>query len=302
MKIHINRPYSFCLKGQRENQEDARYPDTDRLDMSQQIFVVCDGVGGSEKGEMASLTVCKAFHHALSGTDFLDTELTKDMFRQALDEAYDALDRAAGKDNADMATTMTLVCLHKGGCTMAHIGDSRIYHIRPEEGIMYKSDDHSLVNSMVRSGLLTPEEAINHPQSNVITRYMGPTEDDQTRCMATVTVTTDLQDGDYLIMCTDGVLHCLTDDDLIKICSSEANDSEKAELMARRCVDSTDNSTAMLIPIARVEKETDDEYNSTADYSTTRKITHGMQTTAEIESIQKKSKKGIISYLKRLIR
>ena len=102
-----------------------------------------------------------------------------------------------------MGTTMTFVCFHQGGCMMAHIGDSRIYQVRPGQGIVYRSEDHSLVNSMVRAGVISPEQSIDHPQSNVITRCMEPKDPDRDRCMATVVSTTDVRRGDYFLLCTD---------------------------------------------------------------------------------------------------
>lgn len=302
MKIDIGQPYSFMQLGQRSNQEDARYPDSDILGEGQRFFLVCDGVGGNEGGEIASNTVCRTFGKILSRTDFASSELTNDLFSSALDAAYTALDAVAGKKNKDMATTMAFVCLHSGGCTIAHIGDSRIYHIRPGFGILYRSDDHSLVNSMVHSGMITPEEAINHPQNNVITRNMGPTSEDENRCMATKINTTDISAGDYLFICTDGVLHCLTDEDIVDICNKSVDDHEKILEMAERCSVSSDNNTAMLIPITAVYGKSDETYCETQG-KTTRILADETMTTKEIASIRKKYKQGkILRYLKKLLK
>ena len=69
MEIKLAQAYSFCQLGQRKNQEDARWPNTDIIDEKQRFFVVCDGVGGSEKGEVASSTVCHSIQEALSHVD-----------------------------------------------------------------------------------------------------------------------------------------------------------------------------------------------------------------------------------------
>lgn len=257
MKISTAAGYSFHQIGKRDNQEDSRYPDTDKSQPGQNFFVVCDGVGGSEKGELASSIVASRFGKRLSKMNF-NEEFTNDHMLHVLDDAYMALDDAADDTNRDMGTTLTFLCFHAKGCVMAHIGDSRIYHIRPHEGILYRSDDHSLVNQMVHAGQLTPEEAIDHPHRNVITRCMGPTNDDQRRSMATVFRTINVKEGDYFMLCTDGVLSCISDEELIELLESDDTDEKKVEQLAKQCADSGDNNTAWVVRIFKVEL-TDDE-------------------------------------------
>jgi len=266
MKVTIGQPYSFHQLGKRDNQEDARFPDEDRPINPSPFYIVCDGVGGCEKGEVASNTVCKAFANALSNTDW-NENFTNDDFKFALNKSYDSLNDMASKDNTDMATTLTFVCFHAGGCLVAHIGDSRIYHIRPNAGILYRSEDHSLVNALVHSGNLTPEQAVNHPQSNVITRYIGVTKDGQERSNATVMRITDIQDGDYFFLCSDGVLESVVDSTLLDILAMPMTDEEKIDNIARLCQDSHDNNTAYLIPVASVEKDDEDEAEVVSEQS-----------------------------------
>ena len=170
MKIHLSQPCSFHQLGQRKNQEDARFPDMDRPSMDRApFFVVCDGVGGQDKGERASRTVCDAFGEQMKGFDLAQGFGEKD-FSTVFSKVYDVFSRVASSECETMATTLTFVCFHKNGYMAAHCGDSRIYHIRPGQGIVYKSEDHSLVQQMVRNGIIRPEEAESHPQSNIITR------------------------------------------------------------------------------------------------------------------------------------
>lgn len=254
MKIYLNQPYSFCQLGKRGNQEDARYPDMDKPDKLQAFYVVCDGVGGCDNGEMASRTVCDAFGKCLKHTDWTQTFDIAD-FGKALDDAYSALYKVTGKHSKDMATTLTFICFHREGALVAHIGDSRIYHVRPGVGILYRSDDHSLVNALVHSGNLTPDEAENHPQSNYITRCMGWVKEDEERAQATVLQIADIEAGDYFILCTDGVLHNTTDDMLVGIVSEDVSDEEKCVKLATMCEDSSDNNTAYILPVREVNKE-----------------------------------------------
>ena len=288
MYIQLHHAYSFCQRGRRDYQEDGRYPDCNEAPQSQRFFVVCDGVGGSEKGEVASKTVCEAMGKAMSGINY-DVDFTNDDFLHVLDAAYNALDKAVNDDNRDMGTTMTFICFHSGGCTMAHIGDSRIYQIRPSVGILYRSDDHSLVNSLVHNGMVSPDEAEHHPQRNVITRYMESVESDQNRCMATVMRTTDVQAGDYFLLCTDGVLHQVTDDEIVNLLISNITDKDIVRTLAEKSQDSEDNNTAWLVSIASVisDDETDEE-PLTEDTSSTKRLLLKTRQLDEIESVQPK--------------
>ena len=267
-----DRSYSFCQLGRRANQEDARYPDTDTVDGDARVFIVCDGVGGMADGEVASRTVAQALGEYVSRTD-LTQPFTRDDMARALAQAYRALDRAAG--GRDMATTLTFVCLHGGGLMAAHIGDSRIYHIRPGVGIRYRSNDHSLVNDLVRTGNLTPEQAAHDPRGNYITRCMQSGQTASGQAAATVMQTTDLHDGDYLFLCTDGVLHKLSEETLLAILepgddSPYPTDQARMQAIADLCADSSDNNTAYLIPIRLTDTgdpaldPTDDEDDDTS--------------------------------------
>ena len=231
MEIRLNQPYSFTQLGQRGNQEDARYPDSDEPKGAKPFFVVCDGVGGSNKGEVASRTVCDAFGQALSNTDW-SKEFTIRDFEKALDFAFSALEEKTTPENKGMATTLTFVAFHKGGCFIAHIGDSRVYYVRPGEGIVYKTEDHSLVNALVRAGVITQEEAATHPDRNVITRSVCVPEGDQERSTATTVNISDVREGDYVFLCSDGVLKKLTDGRLVDILSASASDKDKRDAIA----------------------------------------------------------------------
>lgn len=288
MKIRLGQTYSFHQMGLRNYQEDSRYPDDDKPDLGQRFFLVCDGVGGCDKGEVASQTVCEAFGKALENTDF-DSGFSNEDFSRVLDSAYNALDTKADENNKEMATTLTFICFHQGGCTMAHIGDSRIYQIRPSAGIVYRSEDHSMVNSMVHNGILTPEQAINHPQGNVITRYMEPVSPDGNRCLATVFSTKTIATGDYFFLCSDGVIKNLSDHDLFEILSSNENTQTKMTKIAEKSRNSEDNNTAFLIPVEEVISDLMPSFEGTdmsEDNSRTTKKIKVLQNMEEIESVQ----------------
>lgn len=283
MKILLGQPYSFCQTGRRGNQEDARYPNED-VPMEQPCYyVVCDGVGGEEAGEIASSTVCEAMGSYMS-QHFDASSFTVEDFSNALDFAYSALYKKGKKYTSEMATTLTFACFHENGVLAAHIGDSRIYQIRPEVGIMYRSDDHSLVNAMVHSGNMTPEEAISNPQSNIITRCMECVSHKEGRAMATVININDIEPGDYFFLCTDGVMDKLNDEDIVSILRENIEDEKKCQVFAERCSDSSDNNTAFLIPIEDVIKNNNDDFveDKSVSVSSDTKVLSGFNGTTDV--------------------
>ena len=182
MKIDVFPPLSIHEIGQRDNQEDSIAQWDNRL------FVLCDGMGGHEKGEIASQTVCQAIVSWFEEHINPDDLFTDDLLKEAIEYAYTELDKYADNSNPrQMGTTLTLLYIHKQGVTAAHMGDSRIYHIRPfsapklgearrglNEGILYQSRDHSLVFDLFQAGEITYEEMQNYPQKNIVTRAMTP--------------------------------------------------------------------------------------------------------------------------------
>lgn len=257
MKIELLQPYSFCQIGKRSNQEDARFPDTDMPSPDAPCFVVCDGVGGQDKGEVASRTVCNAFGEYMCQLDRTGV-FTVDDFGKALSFVYAKLLGEMKGKSREMATTMTFLCFHGEGVLAAHMGDSRIYHIRPQVGILYRSNDHSLVNAWVHSGNITPEAGICHPNSNYITRFLGYVENAELPT-ADVIQLGDIESGDYFFLCTDGVIQMLNEEKLQEILAKKESDEYKMKLIADICRESSDNNTACLIPVLQAVSIDDKE-------------------------------------------
>ena len=148
MEIRIKKPLAFSEIGLKDNQEDSIYPLPGNMSESDRLFVLCDGMGGHENGEVASRTVCDAIGYYFENHMQLRKGMTvKDYFLSALDYAYNRLDEEDTGGERKMGTTMTCVYLHSSGVLVAHIGDSRIYQIRPSLydcksgclGIVYQS-------------------------------------------------------------------------------------------------------------------------------------------------------------------
>lgn len=262
MEIRINRPLAFSEIGRKDNQEDFTYPLIGNLSESDRLFVLCDGMGGHESGEVASQTVCEAIGSYFKHNERAEGISVKDYFSAALDYAYDCIDEKDTGGERKMGTTMTCVCFHSSGVLVAHIGDSRIYQIRPSLydsksgrlGIVYQSEDHSLVNDLLKIGEITPEEAENFPRKNVITRAIQPNQ--ERRAKADVYSFDDVKAGDYFFMCSDGVLEQLTNVRLAEILANAGfSDSEKISHIKVVCDGRTkDNYTCILIPVTEVQE------------------------------------------------
>lgn len=265
MKITIKQPLSFSEIGRKDNQEDFLWPLPNAVTVDDRVFLMCDGMGGHDNGELASKTAATALGKYLTSHPSPDGIVTKAMFEQALAYAYDELDKVDNGAVKKMGTTMTCLVLHRGGALVAHIGDSRVYHIRPSladehgrSGIIYQSADHSLVNDLLRSGEITEEEAADFPQKNVITRAMQPHL--ERRYKADILNIDDVQAGDYFFLCCDGVLEQLTNDTLGEILKNQTlDDNAKINAIKKVCDGKThDNYTCWLIPVLDVQKEETD--------------------------------------------
>lgn len=240
--------YAIHELGKRSNQEDSLYPPASEKAFHGRLFILCDGMGGHAAGEVASQAVCDAMSRYVETHPREDGLFEERDFRAALDAAYDALDRLDTGDEKKMGTTLTFACFHEGGCFTAHIGDSRIYHIRPSEGrILHVTRDHSLVNDLVELGEMTPEEARSSRQKNVITRAMQPNLEHPSQ--ADCVQLTDLKSGDYIYMCSDGMLEEMEDRELVNILSLPQPDARKVRILKEATKENRDNHSAWLIRI-----------------------------------------------------
>lgn len=256
MKFKI-KAYNLQELGQRTNQEDSLFPALGKSTSDDRLFVLCDGMGGHEKGEVASATVCETLSRVILSAWHSGEVLSDELFLQALSAAYDALDAKDNGEERKMGTTLTFLCLHSSGATVAHIGDSRIYQLRPASKnsparIVFRTQDHSLVNDLVKIGEITEEEAKHHPQKNVITRAMQPCQEH--RAKADIAHLTDILSGDYFYMCSDGMLEEASDENILNIITKpNATDEQKLEMLRNVTEENKDNHTAHLIHIDGVE-------------------------------------------------
>ena len=151
-----------------------------------------------------------------------------------------------------MGTTLAFLYLNNKHAFMAHIGDSRIYHLRKndkgEVSILYQSSDHSLVNELLKAEVITEEEVASHPKRNVITRAIQPHL--ERRCKADIHITSDVQAGDRFFLCSDGILESLSNRQLCHIISENTGDEAIIKTIYEQCnKHSRDNFSAWLVSV-----------------------------------------------------
>lgn len=244
MKIY--QPYSIHELGRRKNQEDSIFPVKGEATTDDRTFIVCDGMGGHDSGEVASSTVCDSFAAHMKECD--PETFDVDKFKAILVSVAETVKQVGV--NTNMGTTLTFLHLNDKGALVAHIGDSRVYHIRRGANgkmyIVHRTTDHSFVGELVLAGVITEEEARNHPKKNVITRAIQARDFSPAEFYVTSEVYTD----DYFFLCTDGVIESIEDYTLLEILSEDTTDEAKMEMIRETCLNSADNNSAYLVRIA----------------------------------------------------
>ena len=255
MKIRLSPPQIIFEIGKRQNQEDFIYASDPGK--GGRLFILCDGMGGHEKGEVASRIIAEETANFLNHHLPEDGLLSDELFEKAFEYACQHLDQQ-DNDNGGvrkMGTTFTCLCFHKGGCLAAHVGDSRIYHIR-QRRMLYKSKDHSLVVELYQSGEISFSEMSTSSQKNVITRAVMPGKDN--RVKTDIVHINDIQPGDYFYLCSDGMMEQMGDDELIDIIARDITDEEKKRLLIAAAAENRDNHSAILLKVDDVEREQGD--------------------------------------------
>jgi len=213
------------------------------------VFVVADGMGGHAAGEVASAIASDWISERLCRSCMtLDLSEVEDRFRTAFVEAGREILRQASENTArlGMGTTATVLLLRPEGLyVVGHIGDSRAYLVR--DGMITQiTRDHSWVQEQVDRGMITPEQAKNHPQSNIITRALGteayPTPD---------LYSGEMKEGDAFLLASDGLTDMLADEKLRLILNEEKDTTSCVNKLVREAnlAGGLDNITAL---VARV--------------------------------------------------
>ena len=248
MKISIEKPITFSLTGQRANNEDYVYP----VEEHSRLFIVCDGVGGWDQGEVASRLVAEAVAQYFEQNQ---TECPSEAYLgEALASAYAALTDYLRRNPllSRLGSTLALLYLTDTGAMVAHVGDSRIYQLRGSR-ILHKTRDHKYVHELVAEGIITQEQALNHPRRNMLSRSVGADSNRFLPCTdkAEINHLNEIEAGDYFFLCTDGVLEQVDDEVLSMIFTQSTTSEGIIGHVLERCRDLTrDNYSGCLVRIA----------------------------------------------------
>jgi serine/threonine protein phosphatase PrpC len=236
----------------RENNEDKfdfYEPDEEPLLAARgSVYMVCDGMGGHNAGQIASELAAKQFLHAyyhLGGT-------AQEAARHAILQAHHYIAEMASKipSRYGMGTTLTALILKQDEGILAHVGDSRCYRLR--EGVFEQlSRDHTLVARLVEQGILTPEQAKYHPQRNVIRQAVGVA--DPSEPLEPDIETFALQAGDLYLLCSDGLTDMVDDAEIEAILRDEPPTRAAWRLVDRALANGgRDNITVVLVQILQL--------------------------------------------------
>ncbi len=207
------------------------------------LFAIADGMGGAQAGEVASRLAAAVLNEG-SHVDLEGDGLGETRLAELIQEANRRVFQRSNEDAAasGMGTTMTVALVDGDAGTVAigHVGDSRAYRVRAG-ALEQLTEDHSLVNELLKSGRLSPEEALSHPQRSVITRAIG-TEPD----VDVDTFTVDAQPGDLFLLCSDGLTDMITDEEILGLVErsdgKQGRSERDLESAARRLVEAANRS------------------------------------------------------------
>ena len=233
----------------RQMNQDYVFATDEPLGSLPNLLVVADGMGGHKAGDFASKFTVETLKEELK---LSLNEGPKEVLMDAVQVVNHKLIQTAETDIKldGMGTTLVAATVIDHTLYFINVGDSRLYLINKD--IKQISRDHSLVEEMLRLGGISEEEAKNHPQKNVITRAMQPCQ--ERRAKVSIAHLTDIQEGDYFYMCSDGMLEQSTDDNILNIITKkDAKNEQKVEMLRNVTEDNKDNHTAHLIYINKVE-------------------------------------------------
>ena len=229
----------------RDHQEDAcgvfKPSDPALLARRGELFVVADGMGGHNAGEVASQLALNELQQAYYTDANPDIQASLAQALQTANAAIYQLSRADARQMG-MGTTAALAVVHNQDVFVSNVGDSRVYLIRGGQ-ITQITRDHSWVDEQVRAGVLTPEQARSHPQRNIITRALGTGP-----AVEPDFYTGNLQLGDVLVLCSDGLTGHVADQEILLIAGENP-----PNVAAQRLIDlanergGSDNITAIVV-------------------------------------------------------
>ncbi|MGG0944268.1 protein-serine/threonine phosphatase PrpC [Bacillus subtilis] len=223
------------------------------------LAVVADGMGGHLAGDVASKMAVKAMGEKWKEAETIPTapsDCEKWLIEQILSVNSKIYDHAQAHEECQgMGTTIVCALFTGKTVSVAHIGDSRCYLLQDDDFVQV-TEDHSLVNELVRTGEISREDAEHHPRKNVLTKALGT---DQSVSIDTRSF--DIEPGDKLLLCSDGLTNKVEGTELKDILQSDSAPQEKVNLLVDKANQNggEDNITAVLLELALQVEEGEDQ-------------------------------------------
>lgn len=207
------------------------------------LFAVADGMGGHNAGEIASKLAIEELKEKAAQLAEINT---KDVLRWMTETVEDANSKiyelsSRSSETMGMGTTLTALLIKGSKAVIGHIGDSRIYLWR-DGNLSLLSEDHSMVNELVRLGQLSKDKARNHPHRNILSRALGVEKDIAIDCFQL-----EVQKGDVFILCTDGFSNVIDDEELVAELLASENWEQSLKKLKKSVLDrgAPDNFTVV---------------------------------------------------------
>jgi protein phosphatase len=207
------------------------------------LFAIADGMGGAQAGEVASRLATAALKEA--GADGGGEKRISDLIQEANRRVYDR--SSSDPNTSGMGTTITVALVEEDHVAFGHVGDSRAYLIRDAQ-MEQLTEDHSLVNELLKTGRLSREEAETHPQRSVITRALGTDPD-----VDVDTFSVRAENGDLFLLCSDGLTDMVSEESILDVVESNRADIDgalRALVKAANRGGGQDNITVVAFEIA----------------------------------------------------
>jgi PPM family protein phosphatase len=227
----------------------VRQGNEDALLAEQGVFVVADGMGGHNAGEVASELAVTTMRAALRDS-VTSTEQLRELIQQANTTIYTAsLDDSTQRGMGTTLTALVMIPHVTDRVLVANVGDSRTYVLR--DGTLSRiTTDHSYVQELVNEGVITSDDARKHPQKNIVTRALGID-----RYVAVDVFSHDLRQGDRFLLCSDGLVDEVTDIDITEILQNNPQPTDAATALVAAANDAggRDNTTVIVVDVVSVD-------------------------------------------------
>ncbi len=228
----------------REKNQDYYYIPSSQDDL--QLFILADGMGGYNGGEVASKLATESLKKYIQN-NFENIEKGKEKILELIGNAMEYANMVVyekskeEKELEGMGTTLEVCLIYNNKVYLGHVGDSRIYRIR-KEVIRKLTKDHSYVQQLVEDGKITREEATNHPKKNMLTKALGCTPYVEPDIRAR-----NVEKGDIIIMCSDGLTNMVTEQEIFEAVKENAEKAPEVLVQKANNAGGYDNITVVTI-------------------------------------------------------